>query len=138
MQMAVWGIGAYYNDSKVKDKAQDFLRNNFAYIGWKEPEAPAIYQMLRSIKVGDMIYIKSFSPKTKTLHIKALGIVIDNKLQYSEDLGTGVAVKWKDEFTEVIEISITPEMYRNNIYNNSLYEEYDKRIIQKLIEEIMK
>ena len=24
--MAVWGIGAYYNDSKVKDKAQDFLR----------------------------------------------------------------------------------------------------------------
>lgn len=104
--MAVWGIGAYYNDSKVKDKAQDFLRNNFAYIGWKEPEAPAIYQMLRSIKVGDMIYIKSFSPKTKTLHIKALGIVIDNKLQYSEDLGTGVAVKWKDEFTEVIEISI--------------------------------
>ena len=94
--------------------------------------------MLTSIKVGDIIYIKSFSPKTKTLYIKALGIVIDNKLQYSEDLGTGVMVKWKDEFTEVIEISITPEMYRNNIYNNSLYEEYDKGIIQKLIEEIMK
>lgn len=136
--MAVWGIGAYYNDSETRDKTQDFLDRSFAYIGWKEPEAPAIYQMLRSIKVGDIIYIKSFSPKTKTLHIKALGIVIDNKLQYSEDLGTGVAVKWKDEFTEVIEISITPEMYRNNIYNNSLYEEYDKRIIQKLIEEIMK
>lgn len=136
--MAVWGIGAYYNDSETRDKTQDFLDRSFAYIGWKESEAPAIYQMLSSIKVGDIVYIKSFSPKTKILYIKALGIVVDNKPQYFEGLGTGIVVKWKEKFTETIEISITPEMYRNNVYNNSLYEEYDKKIIQKLIKEIMK
>lgn len=99
--MAVWGIGAYYKNSSPLDKTKDFLSDGCAYIDWKESDASALYRMFDSIKAGDLIYIKSFAPRTKQLHIKAVGIVINTAKKKSNSLGTGICVRWNQNFTPI-------------------------------------
>ena len=135
--MAVWGIGAYYKCSSPKDKTKYFLKDGCAYIGWNEPDAPALYRMFDSIKAGDLIYIKSFAPKTKQLLIKAVGIVKDTKKEASDSLGTGISVRWKQCFTPIT-VNVTPQIYRNNVFNNTLYEEFNDNIIKDVIDGLMK
>lgn len=135
--MAVWGIGAYYKNSSPKDKTKYFLKDGCAYIGWNEPDAPALYRMFDSIKAGDLIYIKSFAPKTKQLQIKAVGIVKDTKKEASDSLGTGIEVCWKQCFTPTT-VDVTPQFYRNNVFNNTLYEEFNDNIIKEVIDGLMK
>lgn len=134
--MAVWGIGAYYKDTNPRNKENDFIRNGYAYIGWGKNEAPSVHKMFDSVKVGDIIYIKSFVPRTKSLKIKAIGIVTDNEKQVST-LGTGIQVKWKSSFNPIT-VVLAPEEYKNNVFNNTLYEEFDKGIIELLIDELLK
>ena len=122
--MAVWGIGAYYIGTVPADKTQEFINNNCACIGWGEDKAPALHQMLKSIKNGDIVYIKSFY-KYRELFIKAVGIVTDNTI-IDTDFGKGVTVKWKETSLEPIIIDA-----------NTIYEEYDKEIINKLVSAII-
>lgn len=135
--MAVWGIGAYYKNSSPADKTDEFLNDKRAYIGWNEPDAPALYRMFDSIKAGDLIYIKSFAPKTKQLLIKAVGIVKDTKKEASDSLGTGIEVCWNLDFSSDT-VNVTSQIYRNNVFNNTLYEEFNDNIIQKVIGGLMK
>lgn len=131
--MAVWGIGAYYTGTSPEDKTQYFIDNECACIGWSKNEAPSIYRMLRSIKIGDIIYIKSFALRNTTLHIKAVGIVTDT----NDYLENGVKVKWKQSFDGIEPFTITQERYRNNVYGNTLYEEYDPEIITAVVNAIL-
>lgn len=135
--MAVWGIGAYYKGTDSADKSNDFIKDGCAYIGWDETEASALYRMFDSIKAGDLIYIKSFVPKTKQLNIKAVGIVVNTEKRNSNSLGTGISVRWKQEFIPIT-IEITPQIYRNNVFNNTLFEEFNEEIIQKLVDSLIK
>lgn len=133
--MAIWGIGAYYKGKDKNDKTEDFLTKKCAYVGWSEDEAPALHRMLDSVKIGDIIFIKGFYPRLKKLSIKAVGIVTDTKKQI-DGLGTGVKVKWKEDFNP-FSVIITSEIYRNNVFNNTLYEEFNKSISEKLIEALL-
>lgn len=135
--MAVWGIGSYYKGTLNPDKTDDFIKENCAFIGWDYDNAPSLHYMLSTVKLGDIVYIKSFIPKSKTLHIKAVGIVNDVNKNISRELGTGIGVKWKDDF-ESMKIEITEKVFKNNVYNNTLFEEYDAEIINKLICELIK
>lgn len=135
--MAVWGIGSYYKGTLNPDKTDDFIKENCAFIGWDYDNAPSLHYMLSTVKLGDIVYIKSFIPKSKTLHIKAVGIVNDVNKNISRGLGTGIGVKWKDDF-EPMKIEITEKVFKNNVYNNTLFEEYDAEIINKLICELIK
>ena len=62
------------------------------------------------------------SISTKSLIIKAVGIVVDDRIEEKGNLGKGVAVNWL--WNGKKEIAITAEMYKNNVFNNTLYEEY--------------
>lgn len=135
--MAVWGIGAYYKNASPQDKTNDFLSEGCAYIGWDETEASALYRMFDSLKNGDIIYIKAFVPRSKKLKIKAVGIVKDVQKRTSHTLGTGICVIWKRNFNPIT-IDITPEIYRNNVFNNTLFEEFNSDIIELLIDELIK
>jgi len=55
--MTVYGIGAYHGDDK--DVSKTFLSEEAACIGWSEKEAPALHRILKHIRIGDIIYIKS-------------------------------------------------------------------------------
>ncbi len=130
--MAVWGIGAFYSNSEPTDKTGAFLENSCACIGWNKDNAPSLHFMFDTIKSGDIIYIKSFVPKTKQLHIKAAGIVNDTTKKSYNNLGTGVSVIWKKDF-QPFSLTINDAMYKNNVFNNTLYEEYDTAVINKII-----
>lgn len=73
--MAIWGMGANFS---IKDNQLDnFIRENFVCIGWSEQEQPKYYELMKKIKIGDIIYIKSFYITTNPMKIKAIGVVTD-------------------------------------------------------------
>lgn len=86
--MAVFGIGAHYD----KDVTQDFLSGGFACVGWKEKDAPPAHAILRQLRTGDIIFIKSWNPQGG-LTIKAVGIVSEGRVS-DWSLGSGVPVRW--------------------------------------------
>jgi hypothetical protein len=68
---------------------------------------------------------------SQELIIKAVGIVVDDTIEDKGNLGKGITVKWL--WTGNEKIAITPEMYKNNVFNNTLYEEYLPEIQLKII-----
>jgi hypothetical protein len=131
--MAVYGIGAAYGGNR--DKTKDFLDKSCACIGWNEHEAPSLHKMLSKIKISDFIYIKSMSIATKELIVKAVGIVVDDNIEEKGKLGKGVTVEWLWNGKE--SIPITTEMYKNNVFNNTLYEEYLPHIQRRIIDLVL-
>lgn len=137
--MAIYGIGAYYDD----DVSDYFIEQNCACIGYGKSEASSLYEMLRRIKIGDIIYIKSFSIQKQTIHIKAIGFVIGRNIKeynYSdsstESMGYGRKIMWKKVYStkeEWVQVAISPEDMKNNVYNNTLYEEYSATVINKIL-----
>lgn len=118
--MAIFGIGATYDNYDVSN---DFIENNVACIGWDLTDAPALHEILRCLKVGDIIYIKT-SPIGRGIRVKGVGIVIDNTLQQIEGLGTGVSMRWVWSGYE--NIGKIDDKY--NVRNNTLYEEFNKTV----------
>lgn len=117
--MAIYGIGATYKT----DVSENFIEKSVACVGWPENEAPALHEILKCLKTGDIIYIKS-SPIGKGLRVKGVGIVIDNTVREIENLGKGVSVKWiwkgYETFGEIND--------KYNVRNNTLYEEFNKDV----------
>lgn len=138
--MAVFGIGAYYDDEDVSDA---FVTQKCACIGYGKTEASSLYEMLRRIKKGDIIYIKSYSIQKNAVVIKAIGYVIGRSIEEyffpnsQESMGYGREVLWKSVYKENedwIRVPLPQEDKKNNVYNNTLYEEYSDTVINKLLE----
>ena len=87
--MAIFGIGAHYEH----DVSADFIERGVACIGWSEADAPPAHAMLRLLRVGDVVFIKSFTPKVG-LTVKAVGVVSDARVDAVPGLGRGVPVRW--------------------------------------------
>lgn len=137
--MAVWGIGAYY-DCDVSD---DFINEKCACIGYEKKDASSLYEMFRRIKKGDIIYIKSFSIRNSTVIIKAIGYVTGRNIKEfnfhntQDSMGYGREVLWKKVFKENnnwIRVPLKDTDKINNVYSNTLYEEYSDTIINKVLE----
>ena len=123
--MAIFGIGATYDT----DVSQDFINNGVACVGWDAIEASALHEMLRFIKVGDIIYIKS-SPIGKGIRVKGIGIVEDNTLRTVPNLGTGISVNWLWSGHE--NLGTIKDKY--NVRNNTLYEEFNAEVQGKILQ----
>lgn len=128
--MAIYGIGATYDN---EDVSQDFIDNNMACIGWSIDDAPSLYEILRGMKIGDIIYIKS-APIGQDIRVKGVGIITNNEIIETPELGSGVTVKWLWSGTEYL--SKINDKY--NVRNNTLYEEYNKEIQAIIINLIFK
>ncbi len=127
--MAVWGIGAY-NKDKRESRVKEFINNGCACIGWTRKQAPTLYRVFDSIKNGDIIYIKSYYIKEKRVSIKAIGKVIE-KDETKPDKDQEIKVNW------ICKHPIEPEWLnsqeiRYNVYLNTLYQEYNSRILEKI------
>jgi hypothetical protein len=130
--MSVYGIGAYYEE----DVSDQFITKGVCCIGYERGEASSLYEMLRRVKIGSVIYIKSFV--RGTLYIKAIGRVTGKNIEKIGKLGFGREVDWivplhKDGR---IELKLSAEDMKNNVYNNTLYEEYSVTVIDILWEKI--
>ncbi|WP_440110651.1 hypothetical protein [Paenibacillus sp. QZ-Y1] len=131
--MAIYGIGAMYE--RKYDKKKEFIQNNCACIGYDPYDAPALYKMLSKLKIGDFIYIKSLiGQSAKSLTIKAVGIVTDDLIKERTGLGLGVSTKWIWEGEE--KILLTERMYKNNVFNNALFEEYNFEIQSLVLQKV--
>lgn len=60
--MAIYGIGSFMGN---KNLSAYFIENNIVGVGWDIKAAPDLHQFIQSLKVGDIIYIKSFAKKLK-------------------------------------------------------------------------
>lgn len=131
--MAVWGFGSMYDGKN--EKLATFINDKCVCIGWKEDEAPALHQMLKTIKTCDWVYVKSLNKTKGILLVKAIGIVTDNTI-IDHGFGKGVSVNWLWNPDSPMEIEVTSAMYKNNVFNNTLYEEYNLDIQKELLKKI--
>lgn len=127
--MRFWGIGANDGESNYDG---EFRENDCAYISWYEEEAPTLYEMLKTIEFGDIIYIKSFTIKGNVVNIKGVGIVIGKKCYRDR---SALEVKWLDD---EIQDKISVHGEKNNVYQNTLYEEFNTEILEYLKEKYKK
>lgn len=127
--MKVWGVGALW---KTENKSGFFIDNECIKIGYKKDVAPDLYEMMGDINVNDFVYIKSFVPKSRMLHIKAIGIVN----MVSKNSGE-ISVHWfADMRQSPLKISLNNFNGKNNVYSNTLYREYNNEIIQYIFNNV--
>jgi hypothetical protein len=131
--MAIYGIGAFYSE----DVSKQFISNNVIGVGWPNKEAPELHQYISSLKVGDIVYIKAFPPSLNQIIVKAIGIIIDDLVldakMTNKLVSCGRRVRWisKKQF------SIPKPTERNNVRQNTLYEEFHPEIQKKIINRIV-
>ncbi len=127
--MAIFAIGAYYDE----DVSDSFIKNNIAGPGWLKTEAPELHQFIGSLKVGDIVYIKSASPASKDIVIKAVGIVSDNALVTNSPIvSVGRNIKWL--VTESFRTAKPQE--KNNVRLNTMYEEFHPEVQQAILDRL--
>ncbi|WP_461629512.1 hypothetical protein [Labilibaculum euxinus] len=126
--MAVYGVGAYYD----RDVSQEFIQNGIVGVGWNEIDAPELEEYFKSLKAGDIVYIKAaFGGNDIT--VKAIGIIIDNLvLKNTQLVTTGRNVKWLDTNKFVIK---RPQE-KNNVRSNTVYEEFHPKVLEEIISRI--
>lgn len=115
--MAIYAIGAYYDD----DVSGEFIANNIAGPGWDSTQAPELHQFVRSLKVGDIVYIKSAPPSSADIMVKGVGVITDDQVvSTSSVVAAGRNIKWL--VTENFRIPKPAE--KNNVRQNTMYEEF--------------
>lgn len=124
--MAIFGIGADFSGESM---VQFFLDNQIAGIGYNYEDAPAIHRLLNGIKMGDIIYIKSHPPQIGLI-IKAVGIVRRPDVLPNEH-GFGIDADWVWHGPE-IRLGQIDDRY--NVRNNTLYEEFNPEICNRVID----
>ena len=127
--MAIFGIGAYYDE----DVSEQFIENSIAGPGWSQEKAPELFQYMSSLKVGDIVYIKSCPASSKDIHVKGIGFVADHKLlTESEDTKDLVSAGRRINWMNTEKFTIPKPQEKNNVRSNTMYEEFHPEI-QKII-----
>lgn len=126
--MAIYGIGAYFDS----DVSKQFISNKFIGTGWSKKDAPELFQYMQSLKVGDIVYIKSFSPASIDIIIKGIGIIKDDILVSNNIVTCGRNVIWKN--TQILRIAKPRE--KNNVRANTMYEEFHPDIQNFIIQNL--
>lgn len=137
--MAVWGIGAKFNNSDT-DLMPDFLNREIAYVGYNRETASDIFRVLDSIKKGDLIYIKS--TYKDILYIKAIGIVKNDKIEAfsafenPNDNVYGIKVKWLIELPKCEKFPFGKDRHYN-VFKNTVYEELNDDVLDFVTTQII-
>ena len=145
--MAIFGFGSNWGGEEVKET---FFDKEEIIIGWNDETAMDVYSLVSSLKIGDIIYLKSNQPGSRAVKVKGIGVVTRNFIEciknndYSSTDFTDwnsffIKVKWiiKEEFI----INIPENIGRlTNIRAATAYEEYlpfvQNKIVKKIFEKI--
>lgn len=131
--MSVYGMGSLF--SATEEQLGNFVSEGFACIGWKKKEKPELYEILNSIKVGDIIYIKALPYNSKSMKIKAVGIVTaepksTNTHKGYEECENEIGVKWlNSDITKSIDVDDDNLRARKGSIFVETNSEYIKKII---------
>ncbi len=142
--MAIYGVGSNWSGEELKDR---FFSEDRFILGWNEENAKDLYSFVSSLKVGDILYIKSNRPGARKIKVKGIGIVTKNLLSCinsgsfkngNSDWSTlFVNVAWLHQKEFVINIPKN-EGKLTNTRAATIYEEYlpfvQDAILQKIID----
>lgn len=118
--MAIYGGGAFYDE----DVSSQFIAAGIAGIGWSRDDAPDLHQFMRSLKVGDIVYLKAQRPGSD-LSVKAIGLVTTDEASEVPGLAACArTVRWIS--TEPFTVAVARQ--KNNVRNNTLYEEHHPEV----------
>lgn len=134
--MAVWGIGAYF-PAQDKDMSQEFYDKGEIIIGYSEEDHPDYYRLLRTIKAGDIVFIKARHKTSKYLRVKAIGIATEYCTCKADGMEQpeSVRVCWiKNAINE--KYKIEKERFVDGS-KETIYQERDEKVI-KWIAELLK
>ena len=129
--MAIFCIGAYYDE----DVSQDFIKANIIGVGWNSTDAPELHQFVRALKVGDIVYIKSYSPKSSDIIVKAIGLVANDVIRTHNDTAGLVQIGRNVKWLRKTELRITKPREKNNVRANTMYEEFHPEVQAAILTE---
>lgn len=133
--MAIFGIGANFNNQDVSNV---FISCSSIGIGWDVKYAPDLHEFIKSLKVGDIIYIKSFSPSYPNLKIKAIGLIANSEILDEESSDGNFAIGRNVLWCCIEEFELQkPKPEKNNVRNNSIYEEFNPKVQTIILEKIL-
>jgi hypothetical protein len=131
--MAIFGIGAMYEGTD--DVSRNFIQHDVAGIGLPVSDAPELHQLIKTLKVGDIIYIKSFSPSSAFIFVKAIGVIRDEIIvtrQLNNLVQIGRNVRW----LVTNEFQIPKPKEKNNVRLNSVYVEFHPAVQAEIIQRL--
>jgi hypothetical protein len=117
--MAIYGFG-YDIDGEAD---ADFIQKKFAGIGWDKNIAPDLHQLVRSLKVGDIVFLKKASAGSD-IQVQAVGIITDAVIldsTFCPYIQIGRNVQWIRNNSFTIP---KPGNGKNNVRSNTVYEEF--------------
>ncbi len=133
--MAIFAVGAYFGDHDVSN---NFINKKMVGIGWSIVDAPDLHEYLKSLKVGDIVYIKS-APPGGDFTVKSIGIVSSSQILTDVEILNDIVsiareVKWitKKEFV------IKRGVEKNNVKTNSFFEEFNPIVQKRILDEILR
>ena len=129
--MAIYAIGSHYEGTR--DVSDDFIKGNFVGIGWPNSYAPELHQFIASLKVGDIIYIKSVAANSKFIFVRAIGFIKDDTILKNKLVKSGRNVFWK--VTEKFQIQKPKE--KNNVRLNSIYQEFHPEVQAQILKQLV-
>ena len=143
--MAIYGVGSKWNEEELKER---FFEEGKFILGWNEDSAEDLYSFTSSLKVGDILYIKSNAPGSRTIKVKGVGIVTKNLFSCisSGELGSESYKEWESLFVRVRWVckeTFTIEIPKNqgkltNIRAATIYEEHLPYVQEQIINAITK
>ncbi len=132
--MAIYGIGTKINNQQVNSQ---FYQNNIAGIGWSRAEAPDLHEIFKSIKTGDIVFLKS-SSYSSDITVKGVGVVMDNVILTHNQYGfieIGRNIKWLSHRHFKI---FRPANSKNNVRGNTIYQEFHPDVTIVIMGEVEK
>jgi hypothetical protein len=120
MTMAIFGVGAFYD----RDVSQDFIQANLVGVGWSLNDAPELHQFMRSLKVGDVVYIKASPPPSPDICVKAIGIISNGQIRNAANSNNLVQCGRNVRWVHTKEFRVPRPAEKNNVRFNTMYEEF--------------
>jgi len=138
--MAIFGFGSNWDGNEMKT---DFFNEEKIIIGWDKKSANDLYSFVSSLKVGDIVYLKSNQPGSRSIKVKGIGIITKNLIgcitsgEYKSTNITDwnslfVKVKWMNKSEFQIQIP-EDEGKLTNIRAATVYEEYLPYVQQEIL-----
>lgn len=128
--MAIYGIGAYYGE----DVSADFINASLVGVGWSKDEAPELHEFIGKLKPGDIVYIKSFPPRSENMTVKAVGIITSEEVLNAQSTNGLVEAGRRVSWLDTGEFTIQKPAEKNNVRRNTLYEEHHPLVRRAILE----
>jgi hypothetical protein len=142
--MAIYGAGSNWDGKEMKNV---FFKENKFTLGWNDNNAKDLYNIIGTLKIGDILYLKSNAPGSRKIRVKGIGIVTHNfidclvngdftDMDINDWESLFVKVNWKLKEEFIVEIPAN-EGKLTNVRAASFYEEFLPLVQRKIIEKLM-